>query len=213
MNKTRIVCFGDSNTWGYNGENALRFDDDARWTQLMQARLGEDYMVVEEGVNGRTTVFEDPLTEGLNGLTALAPVLLAHQPIDLLVFMLGTNDCKARFSATPYDITQGLRRLVMKARGMEVWRDEPRILIMAPMVMDEKLYGVPDVRDGMGPGSVEKSRELPGRMRLLADELGCAFLDSNDYVRPNPYDHMHIALESCAPFAEAVAQACLGMLA
>jgi lysophospholipase L1-like esterase len=212
MNKKRIVCFGDSNTWGYNGENALRFEDDARWTQLLQKRLGEGFMVVEEGVNGRTTVFEDPLTEGLNGLTALAPVLLAHQPIDLLVLMLGTNDCKARFSATPYDITQGLRRLVVKARGMEVWRDAPRILIMAPMVMGEALYEVPDVMDGMGPGSVEKSRELPRRYRLLADELGCAFLDSNDHVRPNPHDHMHIALESCAPFSEAVAVACLELL-
>lgn len=213
MNKTRIVCFGDSNTWGYNGENAARFDDDARWTQLMQKQLGESYMVVEEGVNGRTTVFEDPLTEGLSGLAALAPVLLAHQPIDLLILMLGTNDCKARFSATPYDITEGLRRLAVKARGLEVWRDAPRILIMAPMVMGEALYEVPDVRDGMGPGSVEKSRELPRRYRALAEEMGCAFLDSNAHVHPNPYDHMHIALECCAPFARAAAEAAIRALA
>lgn len=212
MNKKRIVCFGDSNTWGYNGENARRFDDDARWTQRLQKRLGEGFMVVEEGVNGRTTVFEDPLNEGLNGLSALAPVLLAHQPIDLMIVMLGTNDCKTRFSATAYDITQGLRRLVVKARTLEVWRDEPRILIMAPMVMDEAMYGVPEVGASMGPGSAEKSRELPGLMRLLAGELGCAFLDSNDHVHPNSYDYMHIAPECCAALSEAVAEACLRLL-
>jgi lysophospholipase L1-like esterase len=212
MIKKHIVCFGDSNTWGYNGENATRFDDDIRWVQRMQRRLGEQYLVMEEGVNGRTTVFDDPLAEGLNGLTALAPALLAHQPIDLLVLMLGTNDCKERYAASAYVITLGIQRLIMKAKSMDVWRDQPRILLMAPMVMDEKLYHIPDVRDSMGPGSVEKSRELPGRYQALADEMGCHFLDSNAYVHPISYDYMHIAPECLPGFAEAVASACLKAL-
>ena len=213
MNKKHIVCFGDSNTWGYNGENAARFDDDQRWPQLLQALLGDGYMVMEEGVNGRTAAFDDPLTEGLNGIAAIPPVLLAHQPIDLLILMLGTNDCKERFAASSYVITQCLRRLIVKARGLEVWRDAPRVLIMAPMVMDEKLYAIPDVLDGMGAGSVEKSRELPGRYRLLAEELGCGYLDSNAYVHPNSFDYMHIAPECFPAFADAVAQAVRAMLA
>ena len=213
MVKKHIVCFGDSNTWGYNGETITRFDDDMRWVQLMQKRLGDDYLVMEEGVNGRTAVFEDPLTEGLNGLTALAPVLLAHQPLDLLILMLGTNDCKARYAASAYVITLGMRRLIMKAKSMEVWRDKPRILLMAPMVMDEKLYDVPDIRDGMGPGSVEKSRELPRRYQALATEVGCHFLDSNAHVHPNTTDYMHIAPDCLPGFAEAVTAAVKEILA
>ncbi|MDD4080670.1 MAG: GDSL-type esterase/lipase family protein [Eubacteriales bacterium] len=213
MNKKHIVCYGDSNTWGYDGETGGRMDDDARWTRLLQEKLGSDYLVMEEGVNGRTTVFEDPLEEGLNGLKALPPALLAHSPIDLLVVMLGTNDCKARFAATPNDIAQGLRRLALKAKGMDVWREIPRLIIIAPMVMGEGLYGMPEVSASMGPGCVEKSRELPELMRRLSLELGCAFLDSNDSVVPNTTDFMHIARENSGALAEKVAEAILLILA
>ena len=65
MNKFKIVCYGDSNTWGYNpAENGSRYDDDIRWTQRLQNKLGNDFQVIEEGFSGRTTVFEDPVLEG-----------------------------------------------------------------------------------------------------------------------------------------------------
>jgi lysophospholipase L1-like esterase len=213
MNKKHIVCYGDSNTWGYDGKTGGRLDDDSRWTRLLQEKLGPDCLVMEEGLNGRTTVFEDPLEEGLNGLTSLVPVLRSHAPVDLMILMLGTNDCKARFSATPHDITQGLRRLVLKARGMEVWREAPRLIIIAPMVMGEGLYKVPEVTASMGPGCVEKSRELPGLMLRLSQELGCAFLDSNVSVVPNTTDFMHIAQECSEALARKVAEASLKLLA
>ena len=144
MNKKHILCFGDSNTWGYDAATGGRFDDDTRWTMQLSKRLGEKYYVIEEGLSGRTTCFEDPLNEGLSGLSVLAPILQSHAPLDLLVLMLGTNDCKQRFAATPVNIKDALTRLVKKARQLDVWRSVPRILIVAPIIIDERLYSSPN---------------------------------------------------------------------
>ena len=95
--KKHIVCFGDSNTHGYCAMNDGRFDENERWTCFLQKNLGEDYLVLEEGLSGRTTCFNDPLFEGLSGLDYIYPCLMSHEPVDLLVIMLGTNDTKERF--------------------------------------------------------------------------------------------------------------------
>jgi len=203
MNKKHILCFGDSNTWGYDAATGGRFDDDTRWTMQLSKRLGEKYYVIEEGLSGRTTCFEDPLNEGLSGLSVLAPILQSHAPLDLLVLMLGTNDCKQRFAATPVNIKDALTRLVKKARQLEVWRSEPRILIAAPIIMDGRLYSSPNA-DGMGEGCVEKSRQLPSLFREAASDLGCDFLDCNPYVSPAEGDYMHFDPDSNRRFAQAL---------
>lgn len=97
--KKHIVCFGDSNTHGYCAMNDGRFDENERWTCLLQKELGEDYLILEEGLSGRTTCFNDPLFEGLSGLDYIYPCLMSHEPVDLLIIMLGTNDTKERFGA------------------------------------------------------------------------------------------------------------------
>lgn len=206
MNKKRIVCFGDSNTWGFCGKTNSRYDDDVRWTTRLSALLGDGYTVIDNGINGRTTVFDDPLNEGLSGLAALPYVLKAHCPIDLFVVMLGTNDCKQRFSATPKNITDGLIRLVKKAKSLEVWRGTPAVLIVAPVILEDKIYTIPVSRDGMGAGSAEKSAELPPLMKQAAELLGCEFLDSNDFARAGESDYVHFDAESHASFAEALAK-------
>ena len=98
--KKHIVCFGDSNTHGYCAMNDGRFDENERWTCLLQKELGEDYLILEEGLSGRTTCFNDPLFEGLSGLDYIYPCLMSHEPVDLLIIMLGTNDTKERFGAS-----------------------------------------------------------------------------------------------------------------
>ncbi len=204
MKKKHILCYGDSNTWGYNAATGGRYDDDVRWTQRLGVMLGEDYLIGEAGLNGRTTVFEDPLNEGLNGLTHLLPAMSAHCPLDLLVIMLGTNDTKERFAATGRNITDGLRRLVNKAKGLELWNGQPRILVVAPIIIDERLYDVDTVAPGMGAGCVEKSRELPGLFEALAAELGCEYMDANPHVTPAFGDFMHFDLASNERFAKAL---------
>ena len=117
MNRKHILCFGDSNTWGYDAATGGRFDDDTRWTMQLSKRLGEKYYVIEEGLSGRTACFEDPLNEGFSGLSVLVPILQSHAPLDLLVIMLGTNDCKQRFAATPVNIKEALTRLARRDNG------------------------------------------------------------------------------------------------
>ena len=106
-----IVCYGDSNTYGYNPENGFRYEYEERWTTILQKELKDSAIVIPEGLNGRTTSFEDELRPGRNGATYLDPCLHSHGPIDLVVLMLGTNDLKIRFQATPTDIGKGIDRL------------------------------------------------------------------------------------------------------
>lgn len=115
--KKHIVCLGDSNTHGYCADPAdcadgalQRFNEEERWTCLLQKKLGEDYLVAEEGLSGRTTVFDDPLYEHLSALDYLYPCLKSHEPVSLLIVMLGTNDTKQRLGANAYAIGLGLRR-------------------------------------------------------------------------------------------------------
>ena len=105
-----ILCFGDSNTHGYNPKDTTRFEKNIRWTGILQNLLGEKDYVIEEGLSGRTTVFEDPINEGLCGLNYIVPCLMTHEPVDLLIIMLGTNDTKERFGANADVISLGLTR-------------------------------------------------------------------------------------------------------
>ena len=100
---------GDSNTWGYDAETNGRFPDDVRWTGRLSERLGDSYTVIEEGLSGRTTVFEDPLNEGMSALPYLYPCLMSHAPLDYMVVMLGTNDCKeyCRWNEAPCSESKG----------------------------------------------------------------------------------------------------------
>lgn len=204
MNKKHILCYGDSNTWGYCAQTNARYEDDQRWTRLLQQGLGQEYLVLEEGICGRTTVFEDPLDEGLCGIKHLSTVLGTHSPLDLMVVMLGTNDCKARYAATPQNIADGLGRLVRKAQQAAVWKDKPQILIVAPVVIDQRIVQAQRVSNGMGPGCVEKSRALPPLMEQTAAEMGCHFMDCNPYVQVGTADWMHFDAESQPRFAKAV---------
>ena len=121
--KKHIVCFGDSNTHGYCADPAdcadggIRFNESERWTRRLQRALGEEYLVIEEGLSGRTTCFDDPIHEGLNGLNYIYPCLKSHEDVDLLVIMLGTNDTKDRFYASAACIGIGMARLVKKAEA------------------------------------------------------------------------------------------------
>lgn len=204
MNQIRVVCYGDSNTWGYNPEAAgARYDDDIRWTRLLQRQLGDHVQVVEEGLSGRTTVFEDYTLEGVNGLTPFHAILTSQSPIDLLVLMLGTNDCKQMFGANAASITRGMRRLVLKAQTMPVWRKVPAILLVAPVCMGE---GIEQVSTStMGEGSAEKSRQLPAMYRALAEETNCWFMDANESAETGA-DFVHFTPEGHRCFAEAIAQ-------
>ncbi len=203
-----IVCFGDSNTHGYNSSNMGRFSEKERWTCLLSDYLGDGYLVREEGLSGRTTSFDDPLFEGLNGFSYIHACMLTHEPLDLLIIMLGTNDVKARFCATPGNIAKGLERLVTKAiHTPEAWRSQANILIIAPPPIEEAYYET-EIGPEMGKGCAEKSRALSSLYQKVADRLGCHFLDADTIpgVGMYPYDYMHLSLEGHRCLAEKLAE-------
>ena len=213
--KKHILCLGDSNTHGYCADPAdcadgalARFNEEERWTRLLQKALGEEYLVVEEGLSGRTTVFDDPLYEGLSALTYLYPCLKSHEPVSLLVIMLGTNDTKERIGANAYAIGLGMRRLVQKAQTVDCWgpNGTPNILVIAPPAIGEGVK-TSAVADEMGVGAVEKSRQVSAEYERVAAETGVHFLDANRVgCAFNQVDFMHLTREGHAALAAALAE-------
>lgn len=140
MTSKRILCFGDSLTWGWvpvaDGMPTERFPRDKRWTGVLADRLGDGYTVVEEGLSARTTNADDPTDPRLNGAAYLPSCLASHLPLDLVILMLGTNDTKAYFRRTPLDIAMGMSVLVTQvltsAGGVGTGYPAPKVLVVAP---------------------------------------------------------------------------------
>ena len=211
--KKHIVCFGDSNTHGYcadpadTADGGIRFNENERWTRLLQAKLGDDYLVTEEGLSGRTTCFDDPIHEGLNGLNYIYPCLKSHEFVDLLIIMLGTNDTKDRFYASAACIGIGMARLVKKALATECWGpNNPNVLVIAPPHIGEGMLQS-DVAATMGTGCVKKSQELAKYYKEQCDLIGCHFLDARDLgAEFNTVDYMHLTRQGHANLAENLAK-------
>lgn len=210
--KKHIVCFGDSNTHGYCADpsdcadGGNRFNEEERWTCLLQKMLGGEYLVLEEGLSGRTTVFPDALHESMPGLDSIYTTLMCHEPVDLLILMLGTNDTKERLGANAACIGIGLDRLIAKALSIPAWRNEtPNILIIAPPHMGTGLYQHPDGVP-MGKGCVEKSWELAGYYAEVAKTRGCAFLDAEGIAEFNTVDQMHLSRKGHLQLAQKLAE-------
>ena len=210
--KKHIVCIGDSNTHGYCADPADcadggdRFNENERWTCVLQQLLGEEYLVLEEGLGGRTTVFTDPLHEGMSALDVVYPILMSHEPVDLVVVMLGTNDTKERFGVNACCIAQGMNRLIDKMKSIPCWGSgKPNFLIICPPHIGEQMEqsaaaGV------MGVGCVQKSRELSPWLAEIAKAQGCAYLDAQGIVEFNHVDYMHFTRRGHRALAELLAQ-------
>ena len=196
-----ILCFGDSNTYGYKPDGTGRFDTNTRWTSLLQKKLGADHRVIEEALCGRTTVFQDDLREGRRGLDLIGVTLEMHNPIDLLIVMLGTNDCKTRYNASAGTIAKGLAQVIQKARKNA---SQPfDLLVISPIHLGE---GVGD--PGFDPEFDEKSeavsRNLADEYRKAALQNHAAFLNAANFASPSITDREHMDEKGHAALADAV---------
>ena len=212
--RKHIVCFGDSNTHGYCAATGGRVDETQRWCCLLQEKLGDGYLVIEEGLSGRTTCFQDPNHEGLSGLEYIYPCLMSHEPVDLLVIMLGTNDTKERFGSSAACIALGLKRLVAKAVATtDCWSGgKANILIVSPQNIDGR-YITSDVGATMGCGCAEKSEELAQEFAKIAELAGCHFMDADAVITApvNDIDFMHLTMEGHRQLADALAEKIAGI--
>jgi len=168
-----ILCYGDSLTWGYDPATGNRIAMDRRWTQVLKHDLGNEYIIIEEGLNGRTTVWDDPLHGGYkNGKKYLIPCLASHRPIDLVILFLGTNDLKMRFSLSAAEIAQGIRVLVNIILKSESGPDGgvPKLLLVSPPHITELSNFTEEFKGGKS-----KSRQLSYHYKQVAEEYGCNF--------------------------------------
>jgi lysophospholipase L1-like esterase len=202
MAEKTILCFGDSNTWGYDPATQARFPRDRRWTGVLRRELGEGYLVVEEGLNGRTTVWDDPIEGYKNGKEYLVPCLETHKPIDLVTIMLGTNDLKMRFHVPACDIAAGAGVLVDIVARSETGPGDgaPQVLLIAPPPI-AKLSEFAE----MFEGGTAKSKMLSHHFRLVAEERGCAFLDASEVLVSSDVDGIHFELSEHRKLGEAAA--------
>jgi lysophospholipase L1-like esterase len=198
----RVLCYGDSNTWGYDPETRNRFPAEVRWTGVMAARLGSDFLIIEEGLNGRTTRWDDPIEQGKNGLSYLYPCVETHRPIDAIVLMLGTNDLKQRFGLSASDIAESAALLAEYARKHSrnaEGRPAPTLLVAPPA-----LTTLTDL-DQMFAGGTEKSRQFSHYYRLAASWYGLPFFDAGSVIVSNEKDGIHFHAEEHRTLGEALA--------
>ena len=204
-----LLTFGDSNTHGTRPITAAgvlqRHPPADRWPDVAAAALGPAWTLCPEGLPGRTTALDDPVTgPHLNGLTGLRIALLTHAPIDVLTVMLGTNDLKTRFGASPDRIAAGLAALLDLALlpEMQARSGGFRILAIAPPPVAEV-----GVLAAQFTGAAAKARALAPRIAAVAQARGAAFLDAAAHAAVSPVDGVHLDARAHHALGAAVAAA------
>lgn len=205
----RILCYGDSNTWGHNPEpegNQFRYGDDERWTGLLQKNLEGKAKIIEEGLCGRTIMYDDPISPDRNGSKFLNCCLQSQQPLDLIIFMLGSNDTRHIFSPSVKEIAMGMKNLVIAAQNPDTYwvGGVPQILVIAPApvraeISTSDFYGMYD------EVSVEKSRQLfAAYQKILTGMQGVHLMDAGSIAEVSHGDCLHLSKKGHQALAEAV---------
>ena len=206
MEKIRILCFGDSNTWGQEpGLSGKRYDTSIRYTSLLQDNLGDEFKVIDEGQCSRTLFapnFKYPKGDRC-GLTFFAPMICSHDPLDYVVIYLGTNDMKEAYNLKVKDLAT-----VLEEKYINFLRNElaphlsklPKIIIVAPSVIyDERWIG-----ENIFLGAQEKSYAFNETYRQVAEKTGCLFVSNEDILSGS--DGIHLAPQSHAVLAQKLHQ-------
>lgn len=202
-----ILCFGDSNTYGFNPSNGMRYPGNVRWTGRLQAILGEEYHVIEEGCNGRTTVFEDKYEGWKRGLDYLKPCLNTHKPLDIVIMMLGSNDLKNVFNASAQDIANGAETLVKEIIEFTPEKQGfvPKIILAAPPEIGPDINNSP-FSVSFDESAIERSKEFPKLYEEVAKRNNCLFFNAAGCIKASAIDSLHLDPEAHATFAEKLAE-------
>lgn len=205
-NIKRILCFGDSNTWGQNEDKSFadRYPLSIRWTGRVQTALGSNYEIYEEGLGGRNTNFDhyDPSKTSRNGLMYFMPYLESHEQFDVVVIMLGTNDLKIQYQKTVSDIALSLEQYI---NFLQKKFPSTKILVMAPPFINDKAPKFQSYyADTYNSDSVGKSKLLKTEFEALAKDKKIHFINVAEYVMPGA-DGLHLSAEAHEVVAEIVA--------
>ena len=203
-----ILCYGDSNTYGYDPRNGGRYPREVRWTTILQNILGSEYEVVSEGLNGRTTAYDREDGAWKNGYPYLQPCIGTHKPVDEIIIMLGTNDCNSDLHLSAEDIARGLEKLIkiVKDETEEMQGFVPEILIVVPAAIKSNYMNSPFVYQ-LDADSVKKSHDIAPLYKALADRYGCKYLDASESAEVSDIDSEHLTIEGHKALAQMIAQA------
>jgi len=185
-----ILCFGDSLTWGFNPEDGTRFPPEDRWPRALESALQGRATVIEEGLNGRTIATEEPSRPNRNGLTMLPPLLETHTPLDVVVFMLGTNDSAPSYSLSAGKIAINSTALIRAVHASLAGPGgaAPKIVLIAP----PPIGSLSPEMALMYSGGQTNSRGLASAYRSVADRFGTAFFDAAEAVKVSTADGVHL---------------------
>lgn len=203
-----VLCYGDSNTYGYNPNigRRSRYDKAKRWPNILQRLLGDDYEVYPEGLNGRTTAYDRLGFYWKNGLQPLPAILGSHKPLDYVVFMLGTNDCNVELGLSSQQIADGMEQLILTTREMGIIQQEriPQIIVISPAPILEDYESSP-FKDEIDLSSVRKSRELADLYKELCSKYECMFVNAEESnVEVSTLDCEHLTENGHKKLAEIV---------
>ncbi len=200
MNK-RILCFGDSNTWGYCPATGERYPETVRWTGKLAELTGDT--VIEEGLNGRTSIFPDPLLPWGTGNSYIEACVCSHQPIDLLIIMLGTNDMKTYVCNCPDASAKGIAQLAVMARRA-LGNAKLEVLLIASPAIGEWAVEIESTMLQLNEESIANSRRLAAYLKEQARLCKCHFMDASEYVDACAEDAVHLSEEAHEKLANAV---------
>ena len=207
-----VLAYGDSNIYGYNPRTGLRYPEDIRWTGLLSSHLGNGYRVIEEGCNGRTTIYDDPIDGWKNGLNYLKPCLHSHKPVDIVVMMLGTNDLKSVFGLSAQQIAEGAGVLVntIQTFTLEKYGYQPKIVLISPPEIGPGICSSPFYGSFM-EDAIDRSRQFPRYYREVAKRYGCVYLNAAEWIEPSKVDSLHLDPEAHRILAERLSEVIKGM--
>lgn len=189
----QIFIYGDSLSWGIIPGTRDRLPFNKRWPHVMESILNdnqENYRVIENCLNGRRTVWEDPFKAGRNGLIGLEQQIEIYSPLALIILMLGTNDFQSSHNNTPWHAAQGIKSLIMAIRRapIEPTMTTPPVLVIAP----------PEITEPRGDaiekfkGGDQRSQGVAKEFKNICKELNCHFFDAGTVIKPSPFDGVHL---------------------
>ena len=202
----RILCFGDSNTWGFvPGTDGERYPHDVRWPGVMSSALGSAFTIIEEAQNGRTTMWDDPCESvSKNGLRHLPVILESHAPIHLVIVMLGTNDLKSYFNMDANAIAHGCGVLVDRILESKAGAGgaSPKVLQVTPAAVTDEPSPFGHIFDKAA--AVSAGFEIA--YTEIAEARGIPFIHAGDYARCPVPDTIHIDQKGHEALGKAIAR-------
>jgi len=207
-----ILAFGDSLTWGFVAGKWTRHAFDDRWPNVLAAGLGGKARVVEEGLNGRTTAYDDhTMPAEMNGARALPMLLKTHEPLDLVIIMLGTNDLKFAARCRAFDAALGMQRLVeiVQHHPFNSNYPPPQVLIMSPPALSETQD---EWFSDLWSHALSESKLFAKHYARVAEEMKVHFFDAGSVAKTDPTDGGHLDAANTRSIGEALVPVVKGIL-